>query len=297
MIVPLQPGELFNALTGPALSPWALLAGPFGLLAFLPLVPLLRIVARSRRRTALIGFGLLWLLATLGPLSTAIFLAGIFTGSVWVLGLSALRQRQKIGPRAMIALVWIGLHILIIPIWWIPSMDWYGWRPTPLPIMHNIGFAYFLLRLIAWGCRRARESHERVWLWETICWLFYPPCMRLGPVLSHETFQERFAAWDPAARPSWGEVGRRLGLCVLGATALSVLAVNTPSPTVGEVNCFDAPGRFPTEQLLRLMYLIPIQVYLLLWTYNELAAGLAAWIGIRVDNNFNWLPCATSVRD
>ena len=70
-----------------------------------------------------------------------------------------------------------------------------------------------------------------------------------------------------------------------------------PHVAAGTADFFAAPEDYTTSELLRTFYLVPIQIYMLLWTYNELAAALGLWVGIRVDNNFNWLPLATSVRD
>ena len=296
----LQPGQLFNPLTAPPtapLTPWEILASPFGLVAFLALVPLVRLVARYRRRAALIGGGLLWLVGTLGPMATTIFVGGVLAGGAWVVGLAMLRRRGRIGAGAMIACVWLGLHVLVLPVWWFPSADWYGWRPSRLPLLHNIGFAYYLLRFIAWGHQLARRPEQPLRLTETLGWILYPPCMRLGPLLLRDAFLERFDAWNPAARTEWRLVLRRLGQFLLGMVALGMVVSNTPRTVPGGPSFFAAPENYSTDKLLLVLYLIPIQIYLLLWSYNELAAGLAAWVGIRVDDNFNWLPVATSVRE
>lgn len=296
----LAPGPLFNPLTvapSEALTPSEILAGPYGLLAFLPLVPALRLVARRRRRAALVVFGLLWLVLTLGPMSTGVFLAAVAAGALWVVVLRAARLHERLSARTATVLAWLGLHVLVLPAWWWPSWNWYGWEPSRLPLLHNIGLAYFLLRFVAWGRQVARQPAEPLRPLDTACWILYPPCMRLGPVLLRDRFLERLEAWVPHARPAWREVGRRLGLFLLGGVTLGVVVHNTPHLAVGQADFFAAPEDFPTDRLLTWVYLIPVQVYLLLWTYNELAAGLAAWVGIRVDDNFNWLPTATSVRD
>lgn len=294
------PAELFNPLTAPPTQPLTtseLLASPFGLFVFLPLVPLVRIIGRRHRHAAIIFPSLAWLWLTLGPVAPLILLAGLAAGVVLVMGLGALRRRGALGPAAMITLVCVGLHILILPAWWFSSASWYGWRPTRLPVLHNIGFAYFLLRFIAWGVSVARQPAQPLRLCDTLCWILYPPCMRLGPLLRRETFLERFAAWEPAAGPDWRTVARRLGLFVVGVLGVAVTVALTPRVPVGGPDFFAAPQAYTTRDLMACFYLIPVQVYLLLWTYNELAAGLAAWIGIPVDDNFRWLPTATSVRD
>lgn len=299
------PSPLFNPITsGSPLTPLEALAGPFGLLAFLPLVPLLRRLGRFRPAAAIVGVGAAWVVATAGPLSAAVLAGGVALGVIWIRFIAACRERGRITAGVAIALVWIGLTTLIFPLWWYSQWPWYGWSalfgapPSRLAALHNLGFAYFYLRLIAWGVDMAR-SPERGPLrgLETAAWLAYPPCMRLGPVLSRTVFLERLAAWQPAARPPWREIGQRFLLFVLGGAALGVLTHNMPEPRAGGPDFFSAPQSYSTDQLFRVVVYGPILIYFLLWTYNELAFVAALWTGIRVDNNFDWLPAATSVRD
>jgi len=301
-----KPEPLFNPLTAPAdelLSGWEILAGPYGLIAFLPLVPLVRLAARVRRRAALAGGGLLWLAGTAGPLAALVLLAFCLVAGAWVVLLGRLVDRGRLRPRVMVALVWVGLAALIFPAWWYPQWDWYGWgQRSRMAVLHNIGLAYFFLRFVAWGVNLSREPRQPLRPLETLCWVLYPPCMRLGPVLLREEFLRRLEAWNPAAAPAWREVGQRLGLFVAGLLGLGAagLALNLGQPSLvpaQQPDFFAAPEQYSGGALLRVFYLIPVQIYLLLWTYNELAAGLSLWVGIRVDNNFDWLPRATSVRD
>lgn len=292
---PGTPERMFNPLVDPVpLSVPEVLAGPFGLLAFLPLVPLVLLAARYRPRMALIGGGLVWLLATLRPLAAAVVLGGLLAASLWVYVLTAARRRGRLGPRAMIALVWLGLHALALPLWWQGYQSWY---PSRMAAFHSVGLAYFLLRFVAWGVTLARDPHQPIRPWETLCWLLYPPCMRLGPLLLREEFGRRLAAWKPWRSSAWRAGLPRLGLFVLGGFCLACVQKQLPHVARGAGDFFAAPEAFTTSELLRVVYLTPIQIYLILWTYNELAAALGLWVGIRVDNNFNWLPRATSVRD
>jgi alginate O-acetyltransferase complex protein AlgI len=84
---------------------------------------------------------------------------------------------------------------------------------------------------------------------------------------------------------------------ILGAAALAIVGAQIPRIPPGAADFFAAPQEYRTGALLRAFYLIPIQIYLLLWTYNQLAVGLSLWIGLRVDDNFHRLPLATSVRE
>ena len=296
-----RPQPLFNPITAPAdqlLTGWEILAGPFGLIALIPLIPLLRLVARSHPRVALVLTSLIWLVATAGPLAAAVLLGGCLVASAWAVMLGRLRRAERLGPRLMIALVWLGLAALMFPLWWYARWSWYGWGDgSRMAVLHNIGVAYFFLRLIAWGVELARDPRGALRPWDTLCWLLYPPCMRLGPVLLRRTFLERLDGWKPLARPAWKEVGQRFGLFAVGVVGLGVVMKNTPLVAPGTADFFASPGAYTASELLRVLYLVPIQIYLMLWTYNELAAALSLWIGIRVDNNFDWLPRATSVRD
>jgi D-alanyl-lipoteichoic acid acyltransferase DltB (MBOAT superfamily) len=296
-----RPEPLFNPLTAPAdhlLTGWEILAGPFGLIAFIPLVPLLRLIARARRRTALIVCGLVWLVATTGPVATLVLLAGCLVASGWVVLLGQLMRDGRVGPRLMTALVWLGLAGMLFPLWWYPQWSWYGWHNgSRMAVLHNIGVAYFFLRLIAWGVELARNPHDPWRPGDTVCWLLYPPCMRLGPVLLRHEFLERLEAWNPTSPAPWKEVGQRFGLFAVGVIGLGVVLRCAPVVAPGAADFFESPQAYTTGELLRVFYLLPIEIYFLLWTYNELAAALALWIGIRVDNNFDWLPRAASVRD
>jgi len=290
-----KPTPIFNAVTAhPPLSPQEILAGPFGLLAFLPLIPLILLLARRRPRAALILGGLVWLLPTLQLTTTAVLLGGVLVASTYILLLGELRRRNQIGPRTMIALVWVGLHLLALPLWWHAQQPWY---PSRMAALHNVGFSYFLFRFIAWGVDLAREPRPPTRLTDTLCWLLYPPCMRLGPVLGRQEFLARLDAWDPRHIPAWREGVKRFALFLLGGVGLAVVGRQIPTIAANAPDFFAEPQLFATGKLVRVFYLIPIQIYLLLWTYNELAVALSCWLGIRVDDNFNRLPLATSVRD
>ncbi|MCK4341536.1 MAG: hypothetical protein KAY37_07435 [Phycisphaerae bacterium] len=290
------PPPLFNPITGhPPLDPVEIFAGPFGLLAFLPLVPVILLVARRYRRTALIASGLVWMLATLHVRCTVVVLAGLAAATAWILLLGTLRRRGRLSARGMIALVWVGLNVLVWPLWWQAQHP--AWCPSRMQVLHSVGLAYLLLRFIAWGVEMAKNPRLPVRLTETICWLLYAPCMRLGPVLLREEFLRRFDAWDPRRSPAWKEGAKRFGLFLLGGVGVGFVGAQIPAVGSAAVDFFTAPENYTTGELFRVFYLVPIQVYLLLWTYNELAAALALWVGLRVDNNFNWLPRATSVRD
>ncbi len=295
-----SPEPLFNpfiALPDQSLSVWELVASPFGLIFFTPLIPILRLAARRRPRAALISCGLVWMVGTAGPLATLIVLGGLLVAGAWVLLLGRLLREGRLRPRLMVALVWIGLIALVSPLWWYPQWSWYGWQGgSRLAALHAVGAAYFLLRFIAWGVNWSRNPHDRLRLTDTICWLLYPPCMRLGPVMLRHEFLERLEAWNPAAPVPWKEVLQRAGLFLIGGFFLAVVMKNLPR-VLPEGDFFAAPELYATDRIVRIFYLIPIQVYLLLWTYNEMAAMLSYWVGIRVDNNFDWLPRAVSVRD
>lgn len=310
-------GSLFNLLTSPAPpTPGEIAAGPFGLLWFAFLVIPLRYAACRAPRAALLAASLAWLLATLyaasvaqhaeaGPFGWHRFatfaglLAGLGLAVAWIQLLAHIHRRcaprhGRASRGVMIALVWIGLHALVLPLW-IGVFDL--WYPSRLAVLHNLGIAYLMLRLIAWGVALADNPGQPAGLLDTACWLSYPPAMRLGPVMLRESFVERLRAWKPRAPVEWGEVGRRFGLFVLGGVGIALTNVIVPQVSGARPDYFSAPGCYSTAELIGVFYGVPIRVYLLLWTYNELAAALGAWVGIRVDNNFDWLPRATSVRD
>lgn len=287
------PGPLFNPLVDrPALSPAEILAGPFGLVAFLPLVPLVALLGRRWPRAALALSGLIWLVPTVGLAAALVLLSWLLVAGGWVVVLGWWLRRGWISSRLMTALVWVGLHVLILPLWWQAQQPWY---PSRMAALHNVGFSYFLLRLIAWGVDLSRRPQQPLRIADSVCWLLYAPAMRLGPVLRREEFLERLAAW-PRQRGNLWAGARRFGWFLLGVLGLT-LAGGTLERLRGEGDFFAAPQYYSTGALLAMLYLVPVQIYLLLWSYNELAVALSLWVGIRVDDNFHRLPLATSVRE
>lgn len=300
MIDWLTPGPLFNPVSAPVdqpLMPWEIFVGPFGLIAFLPLAPLLRVLGRRWRESAIPLISFVWVLATCGPSTTGILVGWTVLAAAAVHRLAGLRQRGRLGARLMIALVWIGLCASLYPLWLYASWNWVGWYDSRVPALHNVGFAYLLLRMIAWGVDAAREPERTHGFWRVICWLAYPPVMRLGPVMLLPEFEVKLAAWRPASRTDWREVGRRFAGFLIGGTLLGVTIAQTPRVAAGAMDFFAAPEQYRLDELLRVWFCVPTQIYFILWTYNELAAACAAWVGIPVENNFDWLPRARSVRE
>lgn len=291
-------GRLYNDFSAEKpLTGWEILAGPFGLLAFVPFVPLLRFFALRWPRGSIIVTSLAWLVLTLNPLAALEFLGCVALGAAWLLLLAAFRRRGALSRRGMIALVWIGLHALAYPLWIWPHLLSYGWEPGRLAALHALGIAYFVFRYIAWGVALADAPDSPLRPAETIAWILYPPIMRLGPVMRRDEFLQRFDAWQPAGRVDWREVGRRGGWFLLGAVALGVVVNNSPHVPAGKPDFYAAPELYRTSDLIRMIYLFPLRIYLILWMYNELAAIVSTAIGIRTDNNFDHLPRATSIRD
>lgn len=291
------PALPFNPITAPEpLSTSEILAGPFGLLAFVLLIPAIRLAPPRLYPHALIGAAIFWLIATAGPGGAAIVLTWSGLAAAWVAGLISLHRRARVSTPIAVALLWLGVHALYLPIWWAPQWSLYGWTPVRLPVMHALGVGYLLLRIIGWGTRALHEPQQPRHAWTTTsAWLLYPPAMRLGPVLSREDFLAQVQR-GPAPIP-WAAIARRGAGFLLGATLLAVLANNTPRLAGGGADVFTAPELLSTDRLLRVFYNVPLQVYLMMWTYNELAALCGMLSGVHVPQNFHWLPCATSVRD
>lgn len=292
------PPPLFNPILAPEPLNWIeILGGPLGLAVCLLLAPLARIVGIRSPLAALIGFGLIWTFGTAGPAAGAVLLVAIAAATACLLVLIQLRRSGSFSERGMIVATWIGMTLMVLPLWWWPQWSWYAWKPSRLPVLHNLGFAYFYLRFIAWGVDWARSPERPLEAARTIAWLLYPPIMRLGPVLARERFFERLDAWQPRAVLPWRELATRFALFAIGITLLLAVSKNTPNAFADKPDYFAAPELYATRVLVRAFYFVPLQIYLILWTYNELAAVVALLVGIRVDNNFDWLPAATSVRD
>lgn len=321
------PSPLINPLArGGELEFWTMMSGPLGVVLFVPLIPLVRMLAPHAPRAALIGAALAWLVVTAGPGPTFMLLLFVAAGVSLLMILRELRRREELGPRATVAAAWVGLHVLILPLWWRPRQDWFA---SPMPALHALGFAYLAIRMISWGVSIAARAQAPLRLGDSICWLLYVPCMRNGPVMLRDTFLERFDAWrarmrsrrrwfsplpasslaiagpasaEPAAPDGarwayWRAVLPRFAGGALAAFLLGAIVHNLPRGRSDGLDFFSAPQVYATRHLSRVFYLLPVAIYLFIWAYNEFAAGAAAALGLRVDDNFDHLPRATSVRD
>ena len=95
-----KPAPLFNPVTAaPPLSATEIFAGPFGLLAFALLIPLVLLLGRRYRRTALILGGILWLVPTLQWATSVVLLVWLAIATAWVVLLGRLRRRGVLGQR------------------------------------------------------------------------------------------------------------------------------------------------------------------------------------------------------
>lgn len=292
------PQTIFNPLTSATpLTPLEIIAGPLGLLLFIPLIPLVRLAGRRWPRAAIASCGGVWLLATAGPWSTLIVAAFLAIAVAWITLLGYWRRRGLLSERAMTAAVWVGVAVLVVPLWWQASWWWYGWGGSRLQALHNLGLSYFMLRLIGWGVDLAKAPATHARLGDTIAWLMYPPGARLGPFLGRTEFVQQLAAWTPGARIPWREVLSRSGLCLIGLAALFAVGQNTPSGDAHGADYFAAPQQYSTSVLVRVWVYVPLMIYLVLWTCNELACATSLAVGIRTPENFHWVVRSSDVRD
>lgn len=291
----------FNLLTAPEAlrpTPLELIAGPYGLLLFLPLAPLLRLMGRWHRFAAFASVPLLWNVLTLGPLSTGILYAGSLLGAVFAEMLRRMYVRGIISTRVGIALIWIGLNALALPLWWQASWGWYTWTSSMVAPLHQIGAAYILLRLIAFGVDLLRAP-ERAPRWDVVvAWLFYPPITRLGPILFYQQFAERYDRWRHDAPFDAKTFLRHFGMGCLGGVTIGVcnIALIPQVPALG-ADYFARPQDYTTAQLITLIYAISVMVYCMLWSYSRFARAAGHACGLEVPPNFDELPKADSVRD
>ncbi len=280
------------------------MAGPAGLLLFLGLIPFVRLLARWNKTAGIVLPAAAWLLLTGGVLPGAVLVGWVAVATGFVVLLLRLRRSGRLGRDAGLALLWIGLGALFLPLWWKADFAWYGWfdletrpigwldfRPSPL---HFLGFAYYYLRLLGWGRRELLEPGSPGDWRATLCWLAYAPTMRLGPLIERDAFAEQFRTWDPRGPIAWRRVFYHFGLLVGGGVVAGVLGHNL-GIAMRPGDFLSEPEKFSTAALLGLLYGVPIALYLFLWLYNELAAVCGLLIGIPVPGNFNWVPLSTDI--
>ncbi|UCG34159.1 MAG: MBOAT family protein [Phycisphaerales bacterium] len=298
---------------------WDPVAGPAGVLLYLPFIPLFW--AAGRRATLwLIPISSLMLAwATLGVAYTA--LLAVITCVCWTVTVtvgSALATTAR-GPAGQTGaqhtwstpvvggcLVLTAIYSLIV-IW--PQPPWLPKREPPLYFYAQwAGLAYLALRALqvliemgrgtvgrAPGLNRERltEGSAPLTFGRYTAYILFAPSLRMGPIFRYGQFAQELEA-APAQR-----TGRALAA---GAAriALGLFRLGVMLALIGEIpaeQLFSRPESLPTYQLIAGLYIQPLSIFLWIAGYSDIAIGMGRLCGIRVPENFNFPWLATSIAD
>jgi D-alanyl-lipoteichoic acid acyltransferase DltB (MBOAT superfamily) len=183
-------------------------------------------------------------------------------------------------------------------------------RPPPLANAlfynpHNIGTAYFTVRMWQYFCEIRRDNlpRERRTLGHFLAFTCYAPTMMQGPIEPYAAFQDEMdtcherRSWrnlPPAAgRIGWGVAKSLIAQWYFAPILWHDLGIGQPLPRY-----YDAPREIGSYALLYFgAHLQIFTLYLEFSGYCDVAAGIARVLGYRQIENFNWPWLATSLRD
>ncbi len=308
---------------------------------FLPLVPILLLFRGDALRKALIATSAVFLVYVFGAIYAAFWLltcvAFYFIGERF-----AIEARRTdvlpIGPPLFAAATLLGWYYGSVALfganlppdlnnwlfehaaWVFPLPARLRWpelmtRDGPLPLFatlfyntHNIGMAYFLVRMLHYFAeiKRGGIGAEERGLLKFVAYSAYAPALIQGPIERYPAFQaqidtshERRGLREVSiafARIAWGLTKVLLGYWYLMPIADEVLGIyGRPLP---EQTYYVHPEQI--ESAWWLYFGVYLQIYLLYLEFSgycDVSAGIARLFGYRQVENFDWPWIATSLRD
>ena len=253
-----------------ALGDWSVAKTPFGVVAFLLLVPGFRLAGPRHRVGYVVLSSLLLAWATIGAAYVALLVAAtVFAWAVILATHSALRRSSGDGR----GIIGLGGTALVVPYAGLLLFPQPAWLPrVEVPVYFYLqwaGLAYLTLKAIQVILDLGQERTPRPRLGVFAAFLLFAPTLRMGPIYRWADFCRDLEAAPPA---EGGAVRAGLGRIAVGLWKMGVMAVllnNFPAAQV-----FDAPQTLGTGALLLHIYAQPISIYLWIAGYSDLAIGL-----------------------
>ncbi|MCA9242929.1 MAG: hypothetical protein KDA32_03155 [Phycisphaerales bacterium] len=308
---------------------------------FLPLVPLLLLFRGDALRKAIIATSAAFLIYVFGALYAAFWLvtcvAFYFIGERFAIEAKR-KDVLQIGPPLFAAATLLGWYYGSVALlgtniptetnnWLFEHLPWVFPLPVrlhwpvafgpmgPAPLFatmfyntHNIGMAYFLVRMLHYFAeiKRGGIAKEERGLLRFVTYAAYAPAMIQGPIERYPAFQQQietsherrgFGAVPIAfARIGWGVAKVLIGYWYLFPIAHDVLAIDRPN--LLEQTYYAHPEQI--ESFWWLYFGVYVQIYMLYLEFSgycDVSAGMARLIGYRQVENFDWPWFATSLRD
>ncbi len=284
------------------------LAIPFGVLAFLPFVPLFWILPTRWVRGALIltssAFMILtcpWQFCVTFAASVVYGWAVIYICLLWVrreASADANPNDSRTQPvKQRVAFVWAAVHAVYLPalIWpnfpWLPVESitqereyyWIAW----------LGLAYLVIRVLHVALDVAQRKIERISLIDYLAFALFPTCLRMGPIARFQELQPQFLIWRQNLKPRRILAG--LGRVFLGLVRLGIMFFVLKPWIVGGV--WERPQDFGTLTVLITVALSPYFVFLWISGYIDMAIGLGRMMGFDLPENFNWPYISRNIRE
>lgn len=290
----------------------SLLAGPLGILVYLPFALGFWFVPRQHRGFYLTATSLLAVLATLG-IGYALTVIAL-TAIAWLVIRYLGRPGDRVWPGVVI-LVMVNAALILVPQPpWLPVMTTgdfpaplllFGLSPgsadlpagTPLlaePLyfyLHWAGIGYIFLRSLHVLIDRTSGKLANLTASDFACYLLFPATLRMGPIYRYQGFVEQLHR-DQRPHRDFGAAAIRI---VVGLARIGIMAAVLDRFPIAPL--FDAPETLPPVELFARLYLAPLSIYLWISGYVDLAVGIGKAMGFDVPENFHYPWKATSIAD
>ncbi|HET7505753.1 MAG TPA: MBOAT family O-acyltransferase [Kofleriaceae bacterium] len=250
---------------------------------FLALAPLVLVVywlSGSARNHVLLAASVGWL-CVFSP-STLLALSGMSLGVVLPVARAAARAREAGRPGRAGAIGWLGIAALLaiaialrLPSYFLPDR---ALSATLLgdPILHWIGFSYFLLKCIHVMRGSARGIVAAPGALQLLHYVLFVPTLTSGPIYRLDTFVTQLEA---PRQLSWDGVHDGLVRCLIGI-AKKVVLVPTLAAIVSPLSARGLAGK---PLAFAALYVL---LYFDFSGYTDVAIGLGRLLGFQVPENF-----------
>ncbi len=275
-------------------GPWNVFKVPLGVLALLPLVPMVRLAGPRHLATGIVLASLLLAWATLGAAYAALLVVAagwswtaVRISTKWLASAPGQSRRAVLAGSALLVVPYCGLLLRPQPIW-LPRVE-----PPLYFYLQWAGIGYLTLKALSVIADLARQNPPRPRPASFAAYLLFAPTLRMGPIYRYGEFcAELEAARAPLSLPTAGAGAIRIAVGLLKLGLMAVLLHNLPAERL-----FGTPEKLSTLRLVLSVYAAPLSIYLWIAGYSDVAIGLGRLCGMRVPENFHspWLSC--SIRD
>ena len=276
-------------------APMLFSSGTFWLL-FLLFLPIYSVLSRYRlgQQAFVVAFSLYFYYKCSG------WFVGLLAATSmvdWLLSHAIARSRRRGTKRLLVALS-LTCSLGVLAVFKYANFALWNWAAIvhgnfhPLDIILPVGISFYTFQSVSYiiDVYRGRVAPTATWLHYAFYLTFFPALVA-GPIVRADRFLPQVTS---PHRPNAAEIWAGLWLIILGVVKKAVIA-----DYIAGYNdlIFDSPGAYTGFETLMGIAGYTMQIYCDFSGYSDMAIGLAAIMGFRLEPNFNFPYKARNLTD